>query len=98
MVDVKATFAKFVDEYNEFHRIESPPFRRPDLCAFVLLEKLAPEEDAGMDMVSAARHDLIWLQTDIEKLSATATEEDIRTLARCGVRYDAEYDCLTMFV
>jgi hypothetical protein len=48
-------------------------------------------------MVCSASHDEIWLEVDDEKLSQL-TDDQILELARCGVRYDMEHDCLAMFV
>lgn len=93
-IDLEALFDKFEDEYLKFERIESPKHPRPDLCAFLMLHELVPGTD---DMVSASAHDEFFLGIDCEKLADVATEEQIRDLARCGVRYDDEYDCLAMF-
>lgn len=95
MIDVEATFEKFdeTNEYGKFDRIENKRSKRPDLHAFLLLDSLVPGEG---DMVSAAEHDEIFLDTEVEKLAKVATEADILELVRCGVRY-SEYDCLAMF-
>ena len=59
-------------------------------CAFIYLhEKLGGKGD----IVSAAEHDVIYLNFDnIEEL----TDEDVLYLTRCGVLYNT--DCLSMFV
>lgn len=89
-------FEKHDDEYVEFENV--PPERklsnRPDLCAFLLLEKLVP---GTSDIVSAAEHDMIWLDVDVEALAKVATDDDILTLVRCGVRYDDEHDMLSLY-
>ena len=95
MIDLAATFEKFNNEYITFERVENKRHDRPDLCAFLLLDELLPH--AGRDMVCAAEHDEIYLDADCEKLSEVATEDDILTLTRCGVRYDSETDSLAMF-
>lgn len=97
MIDVKATFEQHDDEFLKFDRIpaERKLHRRPDLCAFLLLDKLVPGTE---DIVSGAEHDEIFVRVDAEDLAKVATEDDILTLARCGVRYSDEYDCLAMFV
>ena len=95
MLDLKKTFEKLGEEHNTFDRIENPPTARPDLCAFLLLDRLVP---GGGDIVSAAEHDEIYLATDCDKLASVATESDILTLVRCGVRYSNEFDCLRMGV
>lgn len=98
-IDVEATFEKYDDanEYLEFKRIpeERRLHARPDLCAFLLLDKLCPGD---RDMVSAGEHDVIFPDVDVEELAKVATEEDILTLIRCGVHYSSEYDCLALFV
>lgn len=66
-----------------------------DLCAFILLDKLVPVKFG--DIVCAAEHDEIWLSTDITKLAEVATEEDIKFLVGCGVRYSGEHNCLCMY-
>jgi hypothetical protein len=96
MIDLYAVFEKFSDEYNEFDRIENPLHRRPDVCAFLLLDRLCPDE--GRDLVTAAERDIIYLGIDAEKLAEVATEDDVLMLSRCGVRYSSGYDCLSMFV
>jgi hypothetical protein len=95
MIDLEATFEKHNDEYMKFERVENKLHSRPDLCAFLLLDKLLPNE--GRDMVCAAAHDKIFLDADPEKLAEVATEEDILTLTRCGVRYDSGTGSLAMF-
>jgi hypothetical protein len=92
--DLKASFeAVPKEEFLQFERVKAPFSFRRDLCAFIFLEKLAPSD---RNIVFAAEHDEIWLDVDLEKLSAAATEDDILTLVRCGVRWDD--DGLAMFV
>ena len=95
-MDLHETFEKFNDDYLKFHMVENKLHSRPDICAFLLLDKLVPAP--GKDMVAAGEHDEIFLETDCEELAKVATEYDIITLARCGVRYDEETDSLAMFV
>ena len=76
-------------------RVKSPyvtPTYRRDLRAFTLLDKLVP---GMMDIVSAAEHDIIYLDTSVEELAKVASEEDIAILAQCGVMCDD--DGLSMF-
>lgn len=87
-------FEKFNDDYIDFDKVENPLHSRPDLCAFLLLDKLVPGTG---DMISAAEHDEIFLDTDVDELALIATEDDILTLVRCGVRYSEEFNCLCMF-
>lgn len=95
MIDLEETFERLNDDYLKFERVENKLHSRPDLCAFLLLDKLIP--NAGRGMVCAAEHDEIFLDADCEKLAEVATEEDILTLTRCGVHYDSETDSLAMF-
>lgn len=96
MVDLKALFDKYHDEYLKFDRIEHKLSRRRDLHAFLLLDALLPD---GRTIVSAAEHDVFYLDIDVEALAKTSiTEELVRDLHRCGVRYENEFDCLALFV
>ena len=49
-------------------------------------------------MISAAKHDEIYFDFDIEELAKVITKEQILDLVRCGVNYDSDNDCLYMFV
>ena len=95
-MDVKEIFKIYEDEeYIKFDRINNPPSKRPDICAFLLLDRLCPGK---RDMVAAAEHDEIFLDVSPEELSNVASEEDILYLTRCGVRYNEEVEGLAMFV
>ena len=83
-----------MDEYGEFDRIEKKLSGRPDLHAFMLLDKLFPHRK---DIISAAEHDEIYLSVEPSELAEVATEEQIIELVRCGVRYDEDNDSLAMF-
>ncbi|MBC9904789.1 hypothetical protein [Achromobacter xylosoxidans] len=96
MLDLEAVFEKFDDEYIRFERIENPAHSRPDVCAFIMLDRLVP--GGKRDMVCSAEHDEIWLDIDLDKLAAVASEEDILALVRCGVRLDNDISSLAMFV
>lgn len=96
MIDIPRAFDTHCDEYLRFELVVNPPHPRPDISAFIILDKLLP--NPGRDMVCAAEHDEIWLDVDCEKLASVATEDDILTLVRCGVRYDSSTDSFAMFV
>lgn len=96
MIDLYETFEKYNGEYGKFDRVENKLHDRPDLCAFLLLDKLLP--NVGHDLVCAAGYDIIYLEADCENLAEVATEEDILILSRCGVFYDTATDSLAMFV
>ena len=90
--ELEATFEKFDKEHGKFNRAKSPPSKRPDLCAFLLLDRLVP---GNRDIIGDARHDQFFLSIDLDELAAVATESDILTLVRCGVMIDE--DGLAMF-
>ena len=96
MINLYETFEKYKGDYAKFDHVENKLHDRPDLCAFLLLDKLLP--NAGRDLVCVAVYDMIYLEVDCEKLAEVATEEDILMLSRCGVFYDTETDSLAMFV
>lgn len=93
MLNLEEVFAKHDKEYLQFECVLDPSSKRPDLCAFLLLDQIMPSDT---DIVVSASHDEIWLSVDCEELAKVATEYQIITLIRCGVRYDS--DCLCMFV
>ena len=93
---LKELFKTHNDEYGQFERVQNPVHVRPDLCAFLTLDRLCPAP--GRDMVTATGHDELFLGIDVEALARVATEDDIILLIRCGVSFDASYDCLAMFV
>lgn len=93
-MDIEALFDRFEDDFLKFDRIENKLHARPDMCAFLLLDKLVP---GTRHMVCGAEHDEIFIDTDPDALAAVATEADILTLVRCGVRYDEETCSLAMF-
>ena len=84
MIDLEELFSKHLKEYLEFDKVIGSPSKRPDLSAFLLLEHLLPGKTG--DIVSNAQHDEIWLDIEAEELAAVATEDQIITLIRCGVR------------
>lgn len=96
MIDLQQVFDDNDGEFVKFDRIleERRLSSRPDLHAFILLNKLVPGQS---DMVSAAEHDEIFLDVSLDDLAAVATEEDVIDLIRCGVRLD-EYGGFAMFV
>jgi hypothetical protein len=94
-LNLKETFEKFEDDFLKFADIAAPLHPRPDLCGLILLDKLCPKPKH--DMISASEHDEFYLSVYPDQLAEVATEEDIQTLVRCGIRYDSELDCLCMF-
>lgn len=97
MINLQETFDKFEYNFSEFDKVVEKYSNRPDLHAFILLDKLVPS-DNNIDIIGHAELDYICLDIDLEKLAEVATEDDILTLRRCGVRYDEYYDSLMIFV
>ena len=90
-MSLRERFEKFDDDFLKFSDIANPMHRRPDICAFLMIDAISPGLN---DIVQSAGHDVIYLDGDIED----ATDEQIRDLRRCGVFYDGECECLSMFV
>lgn len=87
-------FEKFEDEFVHFERVENKMSSRPDLHAFLLLDKLQP---GTRDMISSSEHDEVWLDIDCNKLAAVITDDQVLELVRCGIRHDGVFDSLCMF-
>lgn len=99
MTSVREMFEMFDSEFLEFDRIENKLSNRPDLHAFMMLDKLVPGNmDTVCDMICAVGHDEIFLDISIEDLTAAKIKDtQVRDLIRCGVRlYESE--SLVMFV
>lgn len=81
------------EEFLKFFRIPRERLfsNRPDLNAFILLDKLLP---GTVDMVYGAEHDEIHLSPQLEDIAPVITEEQAIDLMRCGVRFE---DGLRMF-
>lgn len=91
---------KISGEFLEFDHVKNKLSARGDVHAFMLLDRLCPEKtakDRCARMIGAAEHDQIWITIDADDLSKTATRDDILDLIRCGIFYDDENDCLSMF-
>lgn len=95
-MDLEKVFEKYNDEYLKFELVENKLHSRPDVCAFLLLDKLVGKSDR--DIIAGAGYDEIFLDIDCRELAKKVTDEDVRTLARCGVRYDEGLDSLAMYV
>jgi hypothetical protein len=94
-MEISERFELVSDDFCKFELVENKKSKRPDLHAFILLDGLF--ESSDRDIVAAASHDVIYLETsseDCEKL----TDDNIIELTRCGVMYDSENECLSMFV
>jgi hypothetical protein len=94
MVDLEKAFDKYANDYLKFDDVENKLSQRADLHAFILLDKLCPD---NTDIVDSAEHDEFYLSIDCERLAKIITEEQVLELARCGVRYDDRFESLAMF-
>ena len=88
-------FEKYDDEFLKWELVTDRLSERPDLHAFLLLDKLCP---GTSDIVSAAKHDEIFLDVPIELLDSVITDDHAKTLIRCGIRMDDYDDGLALFV
>lgn len=97
--EMEAAF-EAASEGSKFDDFDNLPAKRSpwrDIHAFLLLSEILPQ-DSAFKMVSAAEHDVIWLDVDAEKLAAVITPEQVVELDACGVFYDSGTDSLSMFV
>jgi hypothetical protein len=92
VIDLREAFESYNDEFLKFENIETPLHRRPDICAFLMLDAMLP--GPSRDMVCSAEHDVIWLDIDCEKLAEVIKEYQILNLVRCGVRYSDGSLCM----
>ena len=90
-MDIEQLFEKHDNEYLKFDGVKNKLSTRPDLHAFLMLDKLFPGTD---DMVCAAGHDIFYLGIGSEMINKL-TEDQVIELARCGVLY--QEDSLAMF-
>ena len=92
MTNPEELFEKHNDEMCKFERVENKRSQRPDLHAFLLLDELQPN---GKCIIGAVNHDIIYLSINIDDLQIT--EEQILELVRCGIMYEEDYECFSMF-
>ena len=79
-------FEKYNDEYLKFELVSNKESKRPDLCAFIILDNLFQSDS---DMVSGSSHDEIYLDITDEQAN-TIPENIIADLVRCGVSHNNE--------
>jgi hypothetical protein len=91
--NIEDRFEAVEDDYRMFERVCNKNSRRPDLHAFILLDKLS--SGVTRDIISAASHDVIFLDVDADKIESL-TDSQILELVQCGVMYDSDHDCLSM--
>lgn len=93
-MDIHAQWEQFSDDHIEFDGVKSKLSQRPDLHAFMWLDRRFPGGKG--DIVSSAEHDEFYLDVTSEQI-AQLTDDEVHDLVRCGVRYDSTLDCLCMF-
>lgn len=83
------------DDFLKFKDAKDAPSTRPDLAALIVLDRLVPGTQA---IVSAAEHDEIFLDIDLDKLAEVITEDTVKFLRQCGIRADYCGSGLAMFI
>lgn len=94
-MSIEDKFELVNEDYGKFELINDKKSSRPDIHAFMLLDCIF--ESSGRGIVVAASHDVIYLESSSEEISKLSSDQ-ILELTRCGVMYDSENDCLSMFV
>lgn len=89
-------FGKHKDDHGGFNLVENKLSNRQDLHAFLLLEKLCPFSHSKR-IIGSPSDDEIYLSIDCDELEEAITDEQVLELVRCGIMYDEQYECLTMF-
>lgn len=95
MRDIQKFFEEHADDFLKLPPRAPELCGRPDLIAFMLLDKLVP---STIDIVSAADHDIIYLSVDPYKVNGVATDAELLLLIQCGVMFEAEQESFSMFV
>ena len=86
-MDIHARWEQFDDDYMKFGGVADKLSQRPDLHAFLWLDRRFP--DGTKDIVCAAAHDEIYLDVSDEQVEYL-TDDEIRDLLRCGVRHNSD--------
>jgi hypothetical protein len=96
MIDAEYFEALTEKEDHKFERIPESDKLSPhqDLCAILYIAQLLGDK-AG-DIISGASHDTIYF--DYDPYSDDFNEDQAIYLARCGVFWDSDNDCLAKFV
>lgn len=95
MINIKQIFEDNFNEMGRFEDVKVKFSNKPDVHAFILLDKLVPDNN---NVIVTASHDEIFLSAGLEELAKVATEEDIIDLIRCGIRYDGDTESFCKFV
>lgn len=80
-------------KYVKFQRIKDKLSNRPDLHAFLLLDKLFPK---NRDMIVGPSCGELWLSIEFEDIERLL-ENQVVDLVRCGVRYSYHKRSLYMY-
>ncbi len=97
ITDLAAEFERHEGISHKFVGITNPPSQRPDLCALLLLDALLPSTERQW-ILSSAEHDQVWFDVDCDDLVKVISSEQVEYLVRCGIFFDNEFGCLSMFV
>jgi hypothetical protein len=88
MTRVPSLFQKHALEYRHFERVQNPPSPRRDLCAFLLIDKLVPDQNESIINDTSENGDsFVYLNLYPHQLE-NFPEEQIVDLIRCGVSYN----------
>lgn len=79
------------NDFADFDKIAKPLHPSPDICAMLLLHKLAPLPH-GTDAIDWANQETVCINVDIEKLVEVVTDADVEILARCGLMFLSQYE------
>jgi hypothetical protein len=88
------------DQFLKTDNIKKRMSPRPDLCAFLILDELQFRSNfvkSYGDIVTHAEHEIIYLGVNLENILSVITEADILDLIRCGVCFNSDESCFTMF-
>jgi hypothetical protein len=94
---MKGLFSEFSEsDYLNFDKVEFKISKKKDVHAFVLLDRIFPDD--AFSMIENTEYDQINLYLDLEKLSKVIMPEQILELVRCGVSCYESDDFLSMNV
>jgi len=95
-MNIYKAFERHNEEFLKFEDIPNKRSKYRDVHAFLLIEKILPDDDEPK-IVSSSGSSEIWLSVDVHELSKLVSEEDVLELVRCGIRYDSNKHSLSMF-
>ena len=88
-------FNSVEDEGNQFDKIENPLSSNQQLCAFMYLHQLFPNEP---NIIAKAEFDHLWVGPEDSQELESLTLEQVTYLVRCGIYYCEHNDSLVMYV